>query len=286
MGRDRRFGMDLAQLPRLRRLRPAAVVQALRRSEGGPARQSAAATECPDDPRPRYRCPAARQQRSGGGALGGVLRAAVPWRLSPRPLLPGRIPGRHADADPGRRRRLPQTLDPARQLRRDPRLGADEDQRRLRLRRRGAADQDDRTVPRHPDRPRRDRRLHRLRRPDRRGRRDRGRPPAEALRRHLRRLRRRPGRDHPASEEGREHPRRRKSARLRTHPQGERMPRPRHQRLLARLRRHRPRAGPAGRHQRHQGPPHRPPARSPTTSSRARSSAGTRRRPSSATWAS
>ena len=35
----------------------------------------------------------------------------------------------------------------------------------------------------------------------------------------------------------------------------------------------------------HQGPPHRPAARSPTTSSRARSSAGTRRRRSSPTWA-
>ena len=44
--------------------------------------------------------------------------------------------------------------------------------------------------------------------------------------------------------------------------------------------------GAAGGDQRDQGPAHRPPARSPTTSSAARSSAGTRRKPSSATWAS
>ena len=87
-------------------------------------------------------------------------------RLRRRP-----VPRRHADADPGRRRHLPQTLDPARQLRRNPRPEPAENQRRLRLRRRRAADQDGRKVPRHPDRPRRDRRLHRLRRPDQRGRR-------------------------------------------------------------------------------------------------------------------
>ena len=50
-----------------------------------------------------------------------------------------RIPRRHADADPRRRRRLPQTLDPARQLRRNPRPEPAEDQRGLRLRRRQGA---------------------------------------------------------------------------------------------------------------------------------------------------
>ena len=131
--------------------------------------------------------------------LRGVLRTAVEGREAAQALLRRRIPRRHADADPGRRRHLPQTLDPARLLRRDPRQRADEDQRRLRLRRRRPADQDDRTVPRDPDRPRRDRRLHRLRRPDRRRRRGQGRRPGQALRRHLRRRRRRPGRGQPSA---------------------------------------------------------------------------------------
>ena len=42
--------------------------------------------------------------------------------------------------------------------------------------------------------------------------------------------------------------------------QAERMPGPGHQRLLPRLQRLRPRGGPAGGDQRHQGPPHRPAA--------------------------
>ena len=73
-------------------------------------------------------------------ALGGarctqpeVLRTAVARRRPPRRLLSRRIPGRHPDADPGRGRCLPQTLDPARQLRRNPRPGNAENQRRLRL---------------------------------------------------------------------------------------------------------------------------------------------------------
>ena len=61
--------------------------------------------------------------------------------------------------------------------------------------------------------------------------------------------------------QGREHPRRRKSPRLLAHPRAQRMPRPRQERLHPRLQRLRPREGPAGRHQRDQGPPHRPPAR-------------------------
>ena len=122
---------------------------------------------------------------------------------------------------------LPQTLDPARQLRRNPRPEPAEDQRRLRLRRRQAADRSRRRLPRHRSRPRRDHRLHRLRRPDRRGRRGQGRRPAQALHRHRRRRRRRPGRLHPAARQGREHPRRPRGADLRPHPRAERMPRAR-----------------------------------------------------------
>ena len=50
-----------------------------------------------------------------------MLRSAGQRRRPPRSLRTGPVPRRHADVDPGRRRRLPQTLDPSRQLRRDPR---------------------------------------------------------------------------------------------------------------------------------------------------------------------
>ncbi len=70
------------------------------------------------------------------GALAEVLRTAGPRRRPPRRLRRRAVPRRHADADPRRRRRLPQTLDPARQLRRNPRPEPAENQRRLRLRRR------------------------------------------------------------------------------------------------------------------------------------------------------
>ena len=174
MGRDRGARLDPAQLPRLRRLRPAAGLQALRRSEVDPARQPAAC--CParrrsssSAPTPARPTPRSRARRP----LAGVLRTAGARRRPPRRMLGRRIPRRHADADPRRRRRLPQTLDPARQLRRNPRPEPAEDQRRLRLRRRRGADRSGRRLPRDRDRPRRDRRLHRLRRPDRRGRRGR-----------------------------------------------------------------------------------------------------------------
>ena len=224
-------GLDPAQLPRLRRLRPAPVVQALRRSQVRAARQPLPAAQRPDDPGARHRrppdghqgtrCrrPAAPsqkcfEQQAHGDAPHGSCSA-------------GRIPRRHPDADPGRRGRLPQTLDPARQLRRNPRPGNAENQRRLRLRRRGAADQDGRKVPRHQDRPRRDRRLHRLRKADRRGRRGRSQRPAQALRRNLRRRRPRPGRDDAAAEQGREHARRAEGPRLLAGARAERMPRAR-----------------------------------------------------------
>ena len=210
MGRHRRGRLDRAQLPRLRGLRPAAGLQALRGSEGSAARQPPAAAQRPDDPRARHRRAAAGHQGARRPPLEEVLRTAVARRRPPRRLRSGRIPRRHPDADPRRRRHLPQTLDPARQLRRNPRPEPAEDQRRLLLRRRQAADRSRRTVPRHPGRPRRDRRLHRLRRPDRRGRRGDRQRPAQALHRHLRRRRRRPGRLHAAARQGREHPRRRR----------------------------------------------------------------------------
>ena len=104
------------------RLRPAAVVQALRRSEGRPARQplpaaqrrrrssSSAPTPAPPDTKEpgaphSQKC---FEQQSHGDAPHDGCRSR-------------RIPRRHADADPGRRRHLPQTLDPARHLRRNPR---------------------------------------------------------------------------------------------------------------------------------------------------------------------
>ena len=233
MGRPRGARLDRAQLPRLRRLGPAAGLQALRRGEVDPARQPAPAAQRADDPRPRHRRPPARHQGAGRGALAGVLRPAGARRRPPRRMLGRPVPRRHADADPRRRRRLPQTLDPARQLRRDPRPEPAEDQRRLRLRRRRGGDRSGRGLPRHRSRPRRDRRLHRLRRPDRRGRRGRGRRPAEALRRHLRRRRRRPGRRHRAPRQGREHPGRRKGADLLAHPQAQPLPRAGRERLHA-----------------------------------------------------
>ena len=151
----------------------------------------------------------------------------------------------------------------------------------------GAADRDGRGLPRDRHRPRRDRRLHRLRRPDRRGRRRRGRRPEQALRRHLRRRRRRPGRRHAAPRQGREHPRRRGGAGLRAHPQAERMPRAR-ARAPTRSATTTSTASAAQQAVINgiKGRLTEPAPRSPTTSSRARSSAGTRRRRSSATWAS
>ena len=173
---DRRRRLDPAQLPRLRGLRPDPVLQALRRSRGqlctatrsccrARRRSSCSAPTrgrpAPDEPgtpidekcfeqqskatrrtsaaNGEYRADTLMLIRAGGGTFD---KLSIPRDTSPK------IPGQ-ADA---------------------------ENQRRLRLRRRGAADQDGRAVPRDPDRPRRDRRLHRLRRPDRRGRRDQGRP--------------------------------------------------------------------------------------------------------------
>ena len=136
MGRDRGARLDPAQLPRLRRLRPAAVLQALRRSEGRPARQPLLLPSAQTilvlgtDARPPD------TKEPGAAPSRGVLRTAGPRRRPPRRLRSGPVPRRHADADPRRRRRLPQTLDPARQLRRNPRPEPAEDQRRLRLRRR------------------------------------------------------------------------------------------------------------------------------------------------------
>ena len=212
-----------------------------------------------DDPRARHRRPPARHQGAGRGALAEVLRTAGARRRPARRLLAGRVPRRHADADPRRRRRLPQTLDPARQLRRNPRPEPAENQRRLRLRRRqGCRSKRSKTSSGS--------KIDHVAIVDFTGFEDlidavggvEGRRPAQALRRHLRRRRRRPGRLHPAPGQGREHARRRKGARLLAHPRAERMPRPRQERLHARLQRLRPRAGPAGGDQRHQGPPHRP----------------------------
>ena len=177
------------------------------------------------------RPPDTKEPRSGGAAPRRNASTSRPTATPPTAVLGRRIPRRHADADPGRRRLLPQTLDPARQLRRNPRPEPGKNQRRLRLRRRQAADRNRRTVPRRPDRPRRDRRLHRLRRPDRRGRRGEDQPQAQVLHRHRRRRRRRPGRLHAAARQGRTHPRRRRGAGLRAHPRAEPLPRPRQERL-------------------------------------------------------
>ncbi len=97
-----RARLDRAQLPRLRRLCPAAVVQALRRGEVGTARQPVPAGRCADDPRPRHRRQAAGHQGARGGPLAEVLRAAGARRRAPRRLLAGAVPRRHPDADPGR----------------------------------------------------------------------------------------------------------------------------------------------------------------------------------------
>ena len=84
MGRDRRRRLDPDQLPRLRRLRPAPVVQALRRSQGRPPRQPPAAAQRADDPRPRHRRPAARHQGTGRRPLAEVLRTAGKGRGAAR----------------------------------------------------------------------------------------------------------------------------------------------------------------------------------------------------------
>ena len=177
--RDRRLDRDQPAL--LRGLGPAAVLQALRRSQGRPARQPVHPAERAEHPRHGHRRPSGQHQGTGRGQQPQVLRAAGKGRVPALTLLAGRIPRRHPDGDPGGRRHLQQTLDPPRLLRRNPRQAADENQRRLRLRRRRAADQDGRKVPQHQDRPRRDHQLHRPRKPGRRGRRRPGRPEAQAL---------------------------------------------------------------------------------------------------------
>ena len=172
------------------------------RPSSSPARRSrrCTATRCccaaADDPRARHRRPPARHEGARCGPLAGVLRPAGARRRAARRCSVGEFRADTLMLIRAGRRRLPQTLDPARRLRRDPRAEPAEDQRRLRLRRRRGADRSGRGLPRDRDRPRRDRRLHRLRRPDRRGRRGRGRRAGEDLRRHLRRRRRRPGRRH------------------------------------------------------------------------------------------
>ena len=126
MGRDRGARLDPAQLPRLRRLRPAAVLQALRRSARTPCTATPSCCPAPQtilvlgtDARPpdtKEPGAAPSQECFEQQAHGDAPHDACSKR---------RIPRRHADADPRRRRHLPQTLDPARQLRRNPRPGAD-----------------------------------------------------------------------------------------------------------------------------------------------------------------
>ncbi len=72
------------------------------------------------------------------------------------------LPLRHPDADPGRRRRLPKALDTARHARPDPGPAGEQDQLRLRDRRRQADRPHDREVPRDQRRPGGDHRLRRL----------------------------------------------------------------------------------------------------------------------------
>ena len=184
----------------------------------------------------------------GAAPLAEVLRTAVARRRPPRRLRSRRIPRRHADADPRRRRHLPQTLDPARQLRRNPRPEPAENQRRLRLRRRqalqiktvenflgiqidhvaivdftGFEDLIDAVGGVEVDVP------HKLCADISGG--AGGGQGGVTLR----------------LQQGREHARRRKGPRLLADPRAERMPRPGQERLLARLQRLRPREGPAGR---------------------------------------
>ena len=279
--------LDPAQLPRLRGLRPAAVVQALRRSEGRAARQPAPAAERADDPRARHRRAPARHPGAGRGALGGVLRAAGPRRRAPRRLLAGPVPRRHADADPRRRRRLPQTLDPARRLRRDPRP-----ERRRRS-----------TAPTPSAAPRcRSRRsrsflgieIDHVAIVDFTGFEDLidavGGVEVDVPQKLCAdisggagggqggvTLRLGKGENTLDGEKALAYSRIRKPSEC---------PGPGTSAYSLGYDDFDRERGPAGGDQRHQGPPHRPPPRSPTTSSRARSSAGTRRRPSSATWAS
>ena len=171
-----------------------------------------------------------------------------------------RIPRRHADADPRRRRRLPQTLDPARQLRRDPRperrrrstapspsaaprcrsktieqfLGIEIDHVAI-VDFTGFEDLIDAVGGVEVDVP------HKLC-ADISGGAGGGQGGVT--------LRLSKGENTLNGE---------KALAYARDPQAERMPRPGQERLLARLQRLRPRAGPAGGDQRHQGPPHRPP---------------------------
>ena len=272
---DRGRRLDAAQRARLSGLRGAAVVEARRQRHRGAGRQPAAdrrqpersSSSAPTRGPPTARSPAPRPAR--------MPRPAGASGEPPQRRLRRAVPGRHADARAGRRRRVPQALDPPRHLRRDPGRRPAEDQRRLRLRRRGAADRDRGGVPRHRHRPRRDHRLRGLRGPDRRDRRGRGRRPerSSAPTSPAAPAAARAGSRCASARASTPSTARRRStyARIRKPsdcPGPARAPSPR-------LRRPRPRQGPAGGPQRDQGPAHRAPCGSPTTSSRGRSSAGT-----------
>ena len=108
---------------------------------GGATRRSTATRSCSaaaDDPRARHRRRSGASPGPDEAESQECFDAVSSGNAPPRRLLAGRIPRRHADADPRRRRHLPQTLDPPRHARRDPRPRPAEDQRRLRLRRRQA----------------------------------------------------------------------------------------------------------------------------------------------------
>ena len=120
--RDRR--LDRRQPALLRDLGPAPVLQARGRSQGRPARQPVHPAERPEHPRHGHRRAAAEHQGTGRRAQPQVLRTAGKGRSAARALLGRRIPRRLADGDPGGRRHLQQTLDPARLLRRNPRRAA------------------------------------------------------------------------------------------------------------------------------------------------------------------
>ena len=139
--RGRRLARALARaVPRQRADRAG---QGLGRGEGGAQLGRLPAHVAQHDPDPRLR----RAPRGLEGA------GREPRRAEPQ---------RHDHAVARRRRARGAPLDPARHDRRHPRPRAREDQRRLRVRRRGAVDPHDRVLPRDPDQPPRRGRLHEL----------------------------------------------------------------------------------------------------------------------------
>ena len=99
-----------------------------------------------DDPGDRHRHPLRPVRGPERGGVEELPRGGRERQGAPVPLHP--VPIRHADADPRRRRRVPQALDPARHARRHPRPAGEQDQLRLRDRRREADRPHDRGLPR------------------------------------------------------------------------------------------------------------------------------------------